>query len=130
MNACLGIWVLVADLSHYSSGDPPESGMYQISAAEGEIRFTVDWVKGGTPFSITFAAPDDGSDARSTFPGIDRFWLQQGPGWLATFAGFEGRVVATAMRRVSADGSLMSVLQENADGQGGIVRMFQVYRRT
>jgi hypothetical protein len=125
----LGLWVLVPELSHHSSGAPPESGLYRIAMAEGEARFTVDWVKDGTPFSVTFAAPLDGTPARTTFPGIDRFWLETAPGELVTVAEGGGAVVARAVRRVSADGTLLSVLQENADGAGGWVRILQVYRR-
>ncbi|MCX7300684.1 MAG: hypothetical protein NTX73_09980 [Rhodobacterales bacterium] len=129
MEPFLGSWALVPELSHYSDGIPPESGLYRISESEGEARFTVDWVKDGVPFSVTFAAPLDGTSARTMFPGVDRFWLETGTGTLVTVAKGGGAVVARAVRRVSGDWSLLSVLQENADGHGGWVRIFQVYRR-
>jgi hypothetical protein len=129
MTRWVGPWVLVPDLSHYSDGTPPEAGTYAISEGDGEVRFAITWAKEGTPFAIYFALPADGSPASSDFPGMDRSWLERGDGWLASFAAYEGQIVARAMRRVSEDGALMSVLQENADRVGGWTRIFQVWRR-
>jgi hypothetical protein len=121
-----GIWHLVPDLSHYSAGTPPQSGRYEIAQEAASLNFRVDWVMMGQAKSVSFSAPADGADA--DFPGLDRFYLTLGTDHLDSTAEAGGRIVAFARRRVSADGALMSVYQENQTPEGP-QRIFQVYRR-
>ncbi|WP_425052293.1 hypothetical protein [Psychromarinibacter sp. S121] len=130
MSPCVGHWQLISELSHYSAGGPPESGDYIIEQDGDRLSFTVRWVKDGQEMETSFAAPADGSAVPADFPGLDSFSVTDEPdGSLSSEAVASGVVVSKALRRVSDDDRLMSVLQENADGQGGWIRIFQVYRR-
>jgi hypothetical protein len=128
MGHWLGTWELVPELSHYSAGGPPESGLYRIWRDGGLIRFQVDWVASGQARSVSFATPEDASDA--PYPGLDRmFATVVSADVLDTTAFKDGQRIAYARRRVAAAGDLMAVFQDNA-GPEGPVQIHQLYRRT
>jgi hypothetical protein len=127
MSRCDGTWLLVPELSHYEVGEPPESGVYQIETAQGVVTFRIKWHKAGQDFEVSFAAALDGRAVTAEFPGIDSFLVRDEDNTLISEAFAKGQMVARAVRRVAGD--LLSVLQENSDGQGGWVRVWQVYRR-
>jgi len=127
MTRWLGDWRLLPELSHYTAGGPPEEGRYRITREGGDIAFAVDWVKDGAAQSVRFQAPADGSAV--AFPGVDSFTVTAvDDATLDSAAFLAGARVAYARRRVSADGGLLSVYQENASPAGPI-GIWQVYRR-
>ncbi|WP_172293001.1 hypothetical protein [Pseudoruegeria sp. HB172150] len=130
MSAYFGHWRLIPEISHYSAGGPPERGDYVIEDRDGEIAFTVSWEAEGKELKTEFAAPADGSPVEAGFPGVDSYSVTHEDDFtLLSDAMAGGEAILKAVRRVSRDGRLMTVLQENADGQGGWIRIFQVYER-
>ncbi|HKE97008.1 MAG TPA: hypothetical protein VKB34_22055 [Povalibacter sp.] len=136
-DAYIAVWELIPELSLYQAGDAPASGRYEIAEAAGRIEFRVQWTdSSGAAFAMSFGGPADGSaQSLPTRPGspatapdtmtiarIDRQTLDS-----EAFA--KGQRVAYARRKVSHDGSLLSVVQEAALPDGRSVRNFQVYRR-
>jgi hypothetical protein len=134
----VGTWILVPELSIYEAGIAPASGVYDIARSGDRYDFAVRWraEAGGQEFSAAFGGPGDGSiqpldvlagapvgtpDAM-TVTRVDEATLD-------SEAISEGRVVAYARRRVSADGSLLSVVQEVRLPDGRGPRNFQIYRR-
>jgi hypothetical protein len=129
MNRCLGPWVLVPELCHYSAGAPPEAGTYEIGQIDGRFVFGISWTKDGQGHSTTFSAPDDGSPEETAIPGLTHVAvtaIDDGTIDSAAFAGDE--VKAYARRRVSDDGGLLTVYMENA-GPKGPEMIYQVYRK-
>lgn len=122
---------MIPELSHYQVGEAPLQGTYLIEEIDGTVQFTVGWTGAdGQNQSIGFGAPATGEQVTSDFAGVDTFSvLHEDDNTLLSDAVIAGVVVSKAVRRVSTDGSLMSVLQENADGQGGWIRIVQVYKR-
>lgn len=127
MSHCDGTWLLVPELCHYETGEPPSSGVYTISTTGGVVTFRIRWHKGGQDFETAFAAPLDGTSVTGEFPGVDSFLVREEGNMLISEAFAKGQCVARATRR--AAGGLMSVMQETADGRGGWSRTWQVYRR-
>jgi hypothetical protein len=126
----LGTWQLVPELSHYDQGGPPDTGTYRIEADGNILRFHISWQAGGKDHAVIFAAPLDGREIPSEFPGIDSFAvLLEGPKSLVSTATASGRVVMRARRLVSDDGALMSIRQDNIGADGSTSGSFQVYRR-
>ncbi len=129
MSAWLGEWRLIPELSHYDAGDPPDSGRYRISVADGLVRFDVEWSAEGEDHSVSFSGPPDGTPVSAATSGVDSFTVTAvDDSTLDSEAVAGSRRVAWARRRVSADGTLMSVIQRLA-GPDGEVTVFQVYRR-
>jgi len=130
VSAYLGKWQLLAELSHYDQGEPPESGTYLIEEKGGEIHFDIHWTAKGQDMNVSFSAPPDGRQVPSDFPGVDSFSvLHEDDHTLSGDALAGGRQISIAIRRVSNDGQLMSVLQDNPDPAMGRIRTYQVYNR-
>jgi hypothetical protein len=130
MPAYLGTWQLIPELSHYDQGGPPERGLYRIEDREGVLHFTIDWTKTGQDYSVAYIGHADGSPVLNPHPGVDQASVRHEDDFTLSGSAMSGGVeIARAMRRVAHDGTLMSVLQETADGKGGFSRILQVYRR-
>lgn len=128
--AYLGTWELIPELSHYQTGGPPDRGTYRIDDQNGLLRFTIDWATGGKTTSISYVGHADGSPVPNPHPGVDEASVRHEDDYTLSGRAITGGVeIARAMRRVSRDRALMTVLQENADGKGGFARIVQVYRR-
>ncbi|MCB1332274.1 MAG: hypothetical protein KDK26_01130 [Roseivivax sp.] len=126
----VGHWTLIPELCHYAPGSPPEDGRYEIGLIDGRFVFVIRWTKDGAPQTASFSAPADGSEEPSDLPGLTHFTVSApDPSTLdsAAFAGQTRR--AWARRRVSQDGTLLSVYMENP-GPEGPQRIYQVYRRS
>lgn len=128
--AYLGTWHLIPELSHYDRGGPPERGSYRIEARDGVLLFTIDWTAGGGNHTVRYIGHADGRPVANPHPGVDAASVRHEDDFtLSGRAEAAGVEIARAVRRVSRDGMLMSVLQETADGAGGFLRSVQVYRR-
>jgi hypothetical protein len=132
----LGVWLLIPELSIYQVGEPPASGRYEISANGDRLEFAVRWTSqaNGPEQTTAFGGPADGSAITLPVPaGVsapDTFTITRiDAQTLDSAALMQGETVSYARRRVSDDGSLMSVVQETHLPDGRIVRNFQVYRR-
>lgn len=134
--AYLGSWALLPELSLYAAGVAPASGMYRILPGEhGALQLEVTWrmpgeererttTFGGRPDGNPIALPGGGA------PGPDAFTLTHVDAQTLESAALRaGEVVAWAKRVVSADGTLLAVVQEALTPAGERVRNFQVYRR-
>jgi hypothetical protein len=128
--AYLGIWHLIPELSQYQTGTPPERGTYRIEETDGVLRFTVDWSMGGQEMSVSYIGHADGRPVLNPHPGVDKAFVRHEDDFTLSGRALAGGVeIARAMRRVSRDRALMTVLQETSDGMGGFTRSVQVYRR-
>lgn len=127
MSLCDGTWQLVPELSHYDRSGPPDWGTYDVRTVGGMVNFQVTRCKDGKDFAVSFAAPTNGQPVAGAFPGVDSFLVRQEGGALISQAFATGELVARASRRVAGD--LISILQENRDGNGGWLRIWQVHRR-
>ena len=131
----IGTWELLPELSLYAAGTPPASGTYEISReASGALTLRVTWrmPDDTSDRSTIFGGPADGSPvALPTAPaGADAFTLTHVNQDTLDSAGLRaGETIAYARRVVSADGSLLAVLQEVVKPDGQKIRNFQVYRR-
>jgi hypothetical protein len=132
----LGTWELLSELSLYAVGTPPTSGSYVIARdPSGDITLHVSWRMPGDSADRTtrFGGPADGSAVSMTGAppgGPDAFTLTHvDRRTLDSAALHAGRTVAFARRVVSADGSLLAVVQEVTTPDGRHARNFQVYRR-
>jgi len=130
----IGTWQLVPELSLYTTGAAPVAGTYDIiETAAGAIDISICYRMegdesdktihfGGSVDGAHHPLPDSGAGPNAfTLTRIDRRTLDS-----AALRGDE--VLAFARRIVSADGSLMAVVQETHTG-GEKLRNFQVYRR-
>ena len=132
----LGHWQLVPELSLYALGPPPLRGTYLIRRDGDTVQLQLRWAMppDGPEQAIAFGGPMDGTpqpvaDAGSG-AGPDSFTLTRvDASTLDSAALRNGAVVAYARRVVSADGSLLAVVQEGPHPEGGRFRNFQVYRR-
>lgn len=131
MSGWLGVWELIPDLSICSEGGAPQRATYTIAEDGDNLRFTIKWTDaGGKNFEVTFAAPPDGTSVESPAPDVDTFSvLAEDAQTLSGNAIFKGREVGLAMRRVSDDGQLLSVMQKRDFEDGPQDVSFQVYRR-
>jgi len=132
----LGVWLLIPELSLYQFGEPPVSGRYEITANDDQITFAVSWTatEGGPELSTAFGGHPDGRPialpvaAGATAP--DTFTITRiDHQTLDSEALMNGQSVSYARRRVSNDGTLLSVVQEAHLPDGRVMRNFQVYRR-
>ncbi len=131
----LGVWELLPELSIYQQGPMPASGRYTIERDGDALRLRVDWTMepGGEPQSTVFGGPADGSPQPipgAEGPGPDAFSLTRVDERTLDSAALRGETTLAYARRVaSADGHLLSVMQEGPTADGGRFRNFQVYRR-
>lgn len=132
----LGTWDLIPELSLYAAGSPPAAGRYTIAAApDGTLQLSIAWQPAGSESwqQLGFGGPADGTP--QPLPGAslgapDRFTLTRVDGRTLDSAAHSGEeCVAWARRAASADGALLSVVQELRTADGSRVRNFQVYRR-
>jgi heme-degrading monooxygenase HmoA len=134
----VGTWQLVPELSIYEAGAPPASGVYDITRSGDRYDFVIRWRSepGGPELSAAFGGPGDGSVQTLALPQgapvgtPDAMTITRvDDSTLDSEAISAGRVVAYARRRVSDDGSVLSVMQEVRTPDGRGPRSFQVYRR-
>jgi hypothetical protein len=131
----VGEWALISELSLYASGVPPVAGRYTITRVTAqELALEVVWrMPGDTADKSTrFGGIADGS--RVALPpsesGPDAFSLTHIDDATLDSAAYRGGTrVAYARRVVSADRTLLAVVQETLAPDGTTVRNFQVYRR-
>lgn len=134
-DAYLATWDLIPELSLYAQGQPPAAGEYRLEARDGQIQASIRWrmAEGDAWQSTGFAAPPDGSRQPLSpgAPGLpDAFSLLRVDAHTLDSSAYAGEAeVAWAQRRVSADGSLMAVVQEARLPDGRALRNLQVYRR-
>jgi hypothetical protein len=131
----IGEWILIPELSLYASGSPPIAGRYAI-VRDDDGRLAVD---------VTWRMPKDAADRQTRFGGVpdgslvalpvsdagpDSFALTHVADDTLDSAAFRAdQRVAYARRVVSADSTLLAVVQEIIGADGTPVRNFQVYRR-
>lgn len=133
MTAWLGRWEPIPELSIYPDpAQAPAAGTYTIAeGADATLDVHIRWTtQGGETHQARFAAPRDGTPVHSRAPDVDTFSiLAEDAHTLSGDAMHAGRRVRRAMRRVSTDGRLMSVLQVRDFRDGPRDHVFQVYRR-
>ncbi len=133
--AYLGTWTLLPELSLYSVGTPPSAGAYVIEQeTTGTLSLRVRWQMPGdnTEHTVQFGAPPDGTrvPVEGATTGPDALTLTHIDAHTLDSTALRGSVqVAYARRVVSADGSLLAVVQETGQSDGARLRNFQVYRR-
>ncbi len=124
-----GTWELIPELCIYSKGKVPESASYQIEDQGARIAFTVAWRADGQNGEVRFAPLADGTieDAEDDMAAhriiIVSDYQLDGEAFVGE------RRIATASRRVSHDGDLLSVLQVNEFVEGEVDTVFQLYKR-
>lgn len=130
MNAFVGRWELIPELSFYSQGKAPETGTYTIAVEDEAVYFTIEWTTDGETQSIAFDGPMDGELHPAPEPdGAEISYTRVDASVLESAFVVGDTLVAFARRQVSDDGMLMAVLQENTAADGSPVRITQVYRR-
>ena len=124
-----GSWELIPELCHYSKGKAPDAALYQIDDEGERIAFTISWTADGQDQTVSFAPLADGTmeEAEVNMPAHRIIPVSDSQLDGEAFIG--DRRIATASRRVSMDGTLLSVLQVNEFVEGEVERVFQVYRR-
>jgi hypothetical protein len=135
----IGTWTLVPELCIYEEGQPPLSGTYRISQADGDVRISIDWkAPDGSAHQIEFGAPNDGTRQPSGAPGVASrdapavshlSITRVSPSILDSSAFAGADEVAYARRSASQDGLLLSTVQVGRRADGTSFRNFQVYRR-
>ena len=130
----IGSWDLIPELSLYAVGDPPASGTYELRQEGSWIHVLVSWTTTpmGAESRLAYGGPLDGTPqplpVRAGAP--DSMTLTRIDARTLDSAALRGTdLVAWARRRVSNDGTLLSVVQEARQPHGQIARNFQVYRR-
>lgn len=130
----LGTWELLPELSLYAAGTPPTAGTYVISRDPSGLTLHITWrlPDDTTERSTQFGGPADSSPVPlpTTPGGADALTLTHVNDDTLDSAGLRsGETIAYARRVVSADGSLLAVVQEFTTPDGNKLRNFQVYRR-
>ncbi len=131
----IGEWELIPELSLYASGLPPAAGRYTIARADdGQLALEVIWRMPGDTAdrSTRFGGTADGS--RVALPaselGPDAYSLTHVDEGTLDSAAYRGTTrLAYARRVVSADRTLLAVVQETLAHDGTPLRNFQLYRR-
>lgn len=131
----LGAWDLIPELSLYAVGVPPSAGRYIITRLDdGQLALEVVWrmPDDTSDRSTRFGGRPDGS--RVPLPaselGPDAFTLTHVDDAMLDSAAYRGSTrVAWARRAVSADRTLLAVVQEVLGPDGTPLRNYQVYRR-
>lgn len=130
-NLFAGHWLLIPELCQYQEGGPPLACNYEIAVNGEKAQFSLSWTdKDGKPHSIHYGGPTDGSVipfkgghiSEMSFSKVD-------PNTLDSSSYAYGREVNYARRRVSADGSLLTVQQIIRHNGDASTRNFQVFRR-
>lgn len=124
-----GTWDLIPELCIYSKGEAPESATYDIAPEGDRIAFAISWRADGQDADVAFAPLADGTIEESEVNMPAHRIIVVSDYQLDGEAFVGERRIATASRRVSHDGDLMSVLQVNEYVEGEVDRIFQVYRR-
>ncbi|MDJ1009290.1 MAG: hypothetical protein QNJ13_15855 [Paracoccaceae bacterium] len=128
MTRWLGHWRLLPELT--IGGDPVTDGTYRIEKLDEVLRFTVRWREAGEEGEALFEAVPDGRRIPSEAESHDAFTvLAEDADTLSGTAWMGKRQIARALRRVSKDGRLMTVLQERLPEDGPPEPAFQVYER-
>lgn len=125
-----GTWELVPELSHYDEGQPPLRARYVIAQQGAEVWMEVSWTSpGGVQNSLSFSGVPDGQRRPAGPKGGEASFHRVDAATLESRAYENGQQVATAWRRVSEDGALLSVVQrQTREGAPPLVRV-QTYRR-
>jgi len=125
-----GVWDLVPELSHYDEGRPPTAGRYVIRAEDEALQFDITWTDaGGAAHAATFAGRADGARRPAGGQGMEAAFHRKGPLALESRAWHAGQEASYALRRASADGQLLSVLQFYNHPDGTRTMHLQIYRR-
>lgn len=125
----LGKWALTPELCHYQVGETPDKATYEITRDGDVITFAITWTLQGQDAEVSFTAPADGSVEPADDDMPAHRLIPVSDDQLDGEAMGDDKVIATASRKVSADGQFLSVLQVNAVGTEQEHRIFQVYRR-
>jgi hypothetical protein len=127
----LGTWILVPELCIYQEGEPPTRGVYTITQDGREVEISIDWTaRDGKSHAIVFGALDDGTprpvperpESELSITAVSALILDS-----AVRVGTQ--TVAYARRCASADGQLLSTIQQGHRQDGTAYQNFQVYRR-
>jgi len=126
----LGRWRLIPELCLYQAGDVPESGIYEITQADGLILISIQWrTRDGSDQQIAFSGPADGSRHASDAPGVDELSITRISGTVLDSSAYaDGREILYARRSASRDGRLLSTVQAGTNGDTPF-RNYQVYSR-
>ncbi len=126
----LGEWQLVPELCIYQYGEVPESGRYVIEAEGESLRFMIEWTTAdGASHEAAFGGRMDGSRQSVAEGSPAEFSIQRSGRGLESTVFLNGERVAWAQRLTSAQGDLLSTVQEGVDSSGRSYRNFQIYRR-
>ncbi len=126
----LGKWQLVPELCIYQQGEPPISGVYELTGIPGGVDVQIAWEDSeGNALTTGFNGPDDGSKQSIEAPGITHFSITRiDENTLDSAAFDDDQTIMTARRVVSNDGKLLTTVQTTLSGEGKTSN-FQVYRR-
>jgi acetyl esterase/lipase len=126
-----GTWQLVPEVCIYQSGEAPRDGTYVIALQAGRADFTIAWTtQAGEAHHAAFGGWMDGSRQPVAEGSPAEFSIESSGDSLDSAVWLNGERIAFARRRVSADGALLSTVQEGIDSSGNAYRNFQVYRRS
>lgn len=128
----LGEWQLDTNLCLYEQGEPPLSSTYLIREEGDELLFEMSWVDAeGETHQMVFRGVPDGELA--PFNGgdlVDALSITAvSTHELNTAAAMKGVVLMSAIRRLSADGQQMAVMQEVKLSTGEVSTNKSVYLR-
>lgn len=126
-----GTWVLLPELSFYDTGTPPRAGTYTVTHDGDKVGFSVSWENDdGQAMAVKFGGPLGPKVVVDDTPGVTHARFDMAPDGALVSEAFNGQDrVAYAMRRVSADGRLLSILQRITGPDGREMRIYQLYRR-
>lgn len=125
-----GRWRLIPELCIYQSGEPPNSGSYEIQTEGGLVQFKIEWTdQSAESHTISFGGPVDGTKLDSDAPGVSAVSYEKINDSSLNSTAFDGdKILLYAQRVVSSDGNLMAVSQVIYSGESSTAN-FQVYRR-
>ena len=126
-----GSWELLPELSIYQEGEAPRAGIYRITRDGVTASFHIEWESAdGKRGEVRFAGRCDGRREKiPNPPGAEACYLHVDDSTFDSSVFIADVRVAYARRRVAADGSLMSIVQESRRPDGTTFRNFQVYKR-
>ncbi|MDT8446096.1 MAG: hypothetical protein RRB13_04290 [bacterium] len=129
-NPFLGVWILDPNSCQYSMGEPPKSGRYEIREDGDKLIFTMGWVDAeDKPLEMSFAVLVDGEEHPFENPALadSTKYRYQSERILESWSYKDGRELGYSRRELNEAGTIMLVVQQVSDPNGGSLQNLATY---
>lgn len=131
-NPFIGVWVLDPASCEYTMGEPPKTGRYEIKADGEKLVFIMNWSDAeDKPFEISFSVTPDDQEHPFENPAMadTTKYRYQNERILESWSYKDGKELGYARRELNEAGTIMLVVQQVNDPNGGALQNLATYHR-